>query len=162
MNLYLSCNILALFPPPPQNEALAASRREVASLVKQLETSQVERADAVNKLSRSLDESQAQCRQLMDSGANQELGRLKLQLQESAAARSLADDMSAALQDEVRELKEQLTMYESASRVGAIATTAADGADSKHMDDSYAQLGIKSGSSEGTPGAAFAGDSTHK
>ena len=122
----------------------------------------MERADAVNKLSRSLDESQAQCRQLMDSGANQELGRLKLQLQESAAARSLADDMSAALQDEVRELKEQLTMYESASRVGAIATTAAD-ADSKHMDDSYAQLGIKSSSSsDGTPGAAFAGDSTYK
>ena len=64
----------------------------------------------------------------------------------------MAEDMGAALQDEVRELKEQLTMYEGASKYGALPGAGGTSDVSKMttvgavMDDSYVQLGIKGNS----------------
>lgn len=61
---------------------------------------------------------------------------------------------SLFLQDEMKELKEQLTMYESASQFGitssingstltTVGKETTVGASATRLDDSYAQLGIK-------------------
>ncbi len=109
------------------------------------EDAHIGRADTINRLSRSLEDSQRQCQEMLEAGTGQELGRIKLQLQDALASKSITEDMNSAIQDELRELREQVTMYESASQYGVLP-----GGSSNHTqaqptfspDDSYAQLGI--------------------
>ena len=56
------------FISPLQEEELAGVKSEALGLMKEVETCKVERADAVNQLTRSLEESQRQCRDLLDTG----------------------------------------------------------------------------------------------
>ena len=71
------------------------------------------------------------------------------QLQQSAASRKMSEDLAHSFQLEVKELKEQLQMYESASALGALpshgmpdelrSTSGPDPA----ADDSMTDLGIR-------------------
>ena len=53
-----------------QDTDLASSRDEVMSLKRKLESQQVEQAETFNKLTKSLEQSQTQCKQLLEQGLN--------------------------------------------------------------------------------------------
>ncbi|XP_066269849.1 centrosomal protein of 152 kDa-like isoform X1 [Branchiostoma lanceolatum] len=92
----------------------------------------------MNRLTRSLEDSQKQCRELLQTGTVQEIGQLKIQLQQANTGKALSEGMYQALQDELTELREQLQMYENAAQFGVFATPPTDS-----HSDSYVQLGIK-------------------
>uniref|UniRef100_A0A6I8N7P0 CEP152 CEP63 binding coiled coil domain-containing protein n=1 Tax=Ornithorhynchus anatinus TaxID=9258 RepID=A0A6I8N7P0_ORNAN len=106
------------------------------------EESKLEKSEIISRLSRSLEESQQQCANLLRTGPVQEVGQLRFQLQQAQAARSLSDSMNKALQEELTELKEELALYESAAKLGVFPddTGAEANAD---LTDSYVDLGIK-------------------
>ncbi|NP_001087086.1 centrosomal protein of 152 kDa [Xenopus laevis] len=101
--------------------------------------SKLEKTDIINRLSKSLEESQKQCANLLQSGSIQEATQLRLQLQQVQSSKIINDGMNKALQEEVRELQEQITMYESAARLGAFVNSGEE----QQLSDSYVELGIK-------------------
>ncbi|KAE8617816.1 hypothetical protein XENTR_v10009201 [Xenopus tropicalis] len=103
------------------------------------EESKLEKTDIINRLSKSLEESQKQCANLLQSGSIQEASHLRLQLQQVQSSKIITDGMNKALQEEVRELQEQITMYESAARLGVFV----NGGEEQQLSDSYVELGIK-------------------
>ena len=60
------------------------------------------------RLTRSLEDSQRHVEELLAAGTGQEAARLKLQLQEVIAGKSITEDLNAALQEEINDLKEQV------------------------------------------------------
>ena len=73
-------------------------KKQVAGLLKASEEAQIGRADTINRLTRSLEDSQRQCQDLLEAGTGQELSKIKLQLQEVIASKSITEDMNGALQ----------------------------------------------------------------
>lgn len=73
--------------------------------------------------------------------SSQELSQLKVSMQQVKAVKVMTEEMCSSLQRENKDLKEQLTMLESASSLGAI--TQRSGAVSEGHDDSIADLGIR-------------------
>ncbi|XP_038606282.1 centrosomal protein of 152 kDa [Tachyglossus aculeatus] len=106
------------------------------------EESKLEKTEIISRLSRSLEESQQQCANLLQAGPVQEVGQLRFQLQQAQAARSLSDSMNKALQEELTELKEELALYESAAKLGVFPDDTGAEADAD-LTDSYVDLGIK-------------------
>ncbi|XP_019622314.1 PREDICTED: centrosomal protein of 152 kDa-like [Branchiostoma belcheri] len=121
-----------------EREEVEKLQRELQETRKAAEEAHFERAEVMNRLTRSLEDSQKQCRELLQTGTVQEIGQLKIQLQQANTAKALSEGMYQALQDELTELKEQLQMYENAAQFGVFATPPNDS-----HSDSYVQLGIK-------------------
>ncbi|XP_029430990.1 centrosomal protein of 152 kDa isoform X2 [Rhinatrema bivittatum] len=114
--------------------------------VKQLERKQdeikLEKTDIINRLTKSLEESQKQCANLLQTGSIQETTHLRIQLQQAQSSKMINDDMNKALQLELTELKEQITLYESAAKLGVFLNEA--GRETEvDMSESYVDLGIK-------------------
>ncbi|XP_030045416.1 centrosomal protein of 152 kDa [Microcaecilia unicolor] len=114
--------------------------------VKQLERKQdeikLEKTDIINRLTRSLEESQKQCANLLQTGPIQEITQLRIQLQQAQTSKMISDDMNKALQSELTELKEEITLYESAAKLGVFLNEAG-GETEVDMSESYVDLGIK-------------------
>jgi centrosomal protein CEP152 len=77
------------------------------------------------------------------------VNRLRVQLVQAEASKSISDDLCQALQDELHDLKEQLSLYESAASFGVYPTLgsksgsrAASPVEGYHSD-SFVQLNIK-------------------
>ncbi|KAM5171085.1 centrosomal protein of 152 kDa [Mantella aurantiaca] len=103
------------------------------------EESKLQKTDIINRLSRSLEESQKQCANLLHTGSIQETTQLRLQLQQLQSSKTISDGMNKALQEEINELKEQITTYESAAKLGVFLR----GEEQEELSDSYVDLGIK-------------------
>ncbi|XP_058440767.1 centrosomal protein of 152 kDa isoform X3 [Marmota monax] len=114
--------------------------------VKQLERSQeaakLEKTEIINRLTKSLEESQGQCAQLLQSGSIQEVAQLRLQLQQAQKAHTISENMNKALQEELTELKDEISLYESAAKLG-IPPNDSEGELNIELTESYVDLGIK-------------------
>ncbi|XP_010117318.1 PREDICTED: centrosomal protein of 152 kDa, partial [Chlamydotis macqueenii] len=114
----------------------------VKQLEKMLEETKCEKTEIINRLTRSLEESQKQCANLLQTGSMQETNQLRFQLQQAQSAHMISNTMNKALQEEVMELKEEIALYESAAKFGVFLNDAS-GELNTNLDDSYVDLGIK-------------------
>ncbi|XP_033046087.1 centrosomal protein of 152 kDa isoform X8 [Trachypithecus francoisi] len=114
--------------------------------VKQLERNQeaikLEKTEIINRLTRSLEESQKQCAHLLQSGSVQEVAQLQFQLQQAQKAHTMSENMNKALQEELKELKDEISLYESAAKLG-IHPSDSEGELNIELTESYVDLGIK-------------------
>ncbi|XP_078190337.1 centrosomal protein of 152 kDa isoform X11 [Callithrix jacchus] len=114
--------------------------------VKQLERNQeaikLEKTEIINRLTRSLEESQKQCAHLLQSGSVQEAAQLQFQLQQAQKAHAMSENMNKALQEELTELKDEISLYESAAKLG-IHPSDSEGVLNIELTESYVNLGIK-------------------
>ncbi|XP_073687907.1 centrosomal protein of 152 kDa [Garra rufa] len=147
------------------NEQAEAGQRlldQVRQLERQREEDQVDRASVINTLTQRLEESQQQCAKLLHTGSVQEMSQLQLKLQQAQSARAISEDINKAQQEELRELKEQINLYESAIKHGALES---NGDWENQLSESYMDLGIKkfkwrNGRIHSTPHIAKTVDST--
>ncbi|XP_076863525.1 centrosomal protein of 152 kDa [Brachyhypopomus gauderio] len=125
-----------------QVQAAQRLREQVRELDQQREKDQVERAKVVNTLTKRLEESQQQCAQLLHTGSVQEMSQMQLKLQQAQSSRNISEDMNRTLQEELKELKEHITLYESAVKLGAVSfDLSADW--ENHLSQSCIDLGMK-------------------
>ncbi|XP_075860454.1 centrosomal protein of 152 kDa isoform X2 [Microcebus murinus] len=114
--------------------------------VKQLERNQeavkLEKTEIINRLTRSLEESQQQCAHLLQSGSVQEVAQLRFQLQQAQKAHAMSENMNKALHEELLELKDEISLYESAVKLGILPSNS-EGELNVELTDSYVDLGIK-------------------
>ncbi|KAM6352498.1 centrosomal protein of 152 kDa isoform 2-T2 [Alca torda] len=111
----------------------------VKQLEKMLEETKCEKTEIINRLTRSLEESQKQCANLLQTGSMQETNQLRFQLQQAQSAHMISSNMNKALQEELMELKEEIALYESAAKLGVFL----NGELHTNPGDSYVDLGIK-------------------
>ncbi|XP_051652529.1 centrosomal protein of 152 kDa isoform X3 [Manacus candei] len=114
----------------------------VKQLEKRLEETKCEKTEIINRLTRSLEESQKQCANLLQTGSMQETNQLRFQLQQAQSAHMMSNDMNKALQEELMELKEEIALYESAAKLGVFLNDAS-GEQHVNLGESYVDLGIK-------------------
>nr|XP_022305417.1 trichohyalin-like isoform X2 [Crassostrea virginica] len=115
-------------------------RQKLNESYKEAENVQISRAETINRLTRSLEDSQKQCRMLLESASSHETSQLKIQLKQCTASKKIADEMILSYQEEVKDLKEQLNMFEAASCLGVLSQETTR--ETIH-DDSMMDLGIK-------------------
>uniref|UniRef100_A0A8C5Q5I4 Centrosomal protein 152 n=1 Tax=Leptobrachium leishanense TaxID=445787 RepID=A0A8C5Q5I4_9ANUR len=122
-----------------QKDECCRLENKVTQAERKLEECKVEKTEIINRLTKSLEESQNQCANLLQTGSIQEATQLRLQLQQIQSSKNITDGMNKALQDEIGELKEQITMYESSASLGVFTS----GSEQEDLSDSYVDLGIK-------------------
>ncbi|GFO09482.1 centrosomal protein of 152 kda-like [Plakobranchus ocellatus] len=133
---------------------LSQVREQLGEATHALEQAQVSRGETVNRLSRSLEESQRRCQELLEQlgsgGAAREVTMLKVKLEQSQESTRISEELCRTYQTEVKELKEQLSMLEAATTLGAFSTLSATSATStvggraaQSADDSMTDLGIR-------------------
>ncbi|XP_074405412.1 centrosomal protein of 152 kDa isoform X2 [Zonotrichia albicollis] len=126
-----------------EQKELCKNRGEhVKQLEKLLEETKCEKTEIINRLTRSLEESQKQCANLLQTGSMQETNQLRFQLQQAQSAQMISNNMNKALQEELMELKEEIALYESAAKLGVFLNDAG-GDRPTSLGDSYVELGIK-------------------
>uniref|UniRef100_A0A8B9LLN1 CEP152 CEP63 binding coiled coil domain-containing protein n=1 Tax=Astyanax mexicanus TaxID=7994 RepID=A0A8B9LLN1_ASTMX len=125
-----------------QVQAAQRLREQVRQLERQREEEQVDRATVINALTQRLEESQQQCAKLLQTGCVQEMSQLQIKLQQAQSSRNISENMNKALQEELQELKEQITLYESAVKLGAVSFDSNTDWEN-HLSESYIDLGIK-------------------
>ncbi|NXO07112.1 CE152 protein, partial [Oriolus oriolus] len=125
-----------------QKELCKNLGEHVKQLEKLLEETKCEKTEIINRLTRSLEESQKQCANLLQTGSMQETNQLRFQLQQAQSAQMISNNLNKALQEELMELKEEIALYESAAKLGVFLN---DAGGERHMSlgDSYVDLGIK-------------------
>ncbi|XP_035755396.1 centrosomal protein of 152 kDa isoform X2 [Egretta garzetta] len=125
-----------------QKELCKNLGEHVKQLEKTLEETKCEKTEIINRLTRSLEESQKQCANLLQTGSMQETNQLRFQLQQAQSAHLISNNMNKALQEELTELKEEIALYESAAKLGVFLNDAG-GELHTNLGDSYVDLGIK-------------------
>ncbi|XP_077041367.1 centrosomal protein of 152 kDa isoform X3 [Agelaius phoeniceus] len=125
-----------------QKERCKNLGEHVKQLEKLLEETKCEKTEIINRLTRSLEESQKQCANLLQTGSMQETNQLRFQLQQAQSAQMISNNMNKALQEELMELKEEIALYESAAKLGVFLNDAG-GERPTSLGDSYVELGIK-------------------
>ncbi|MCI4381828.1 hypothetical protein PGIGA_G00256550 [Pangasianodon gigas] len=117
-------------------------REQVRQLERQREEEQVDRAAVINALTQRLEESQQQCAKLLQTGCVQEMSQMQIKLQQAQSSRNISENMNKVLQEELNELKEQITLYESAVKLGAVSFDSNPNWENQ-LSESYIDLGIK-------------------
>ncbi|XP_073922006.1 centrosomal protein of 152 kDa isoform X12 [Castor canadensis] len=125
-----------------QEDICCHFKDQVKQLERNQEAAKLEKTEIINRLTRSLEESQKQCAQLLQSGSIQEVVQLQLQLQQAQKAHALSESMNKALQEELTELKNEISLYESAARLGILPSDS-EGELNIELTESYVDLGIK-------------------
>ncbi|XP_074773073.1 centrosomal protein of 152 kDa [Athene noctua] len=110
-------------------------------LEKTLEETKCEKTEIINRLTRSLEESQKQCANLLQTGSMQETNQLRFQLQQAQSMHMISNNINKALQEELMELKEEIALYESAAKLGVFLNDVG-GELRMNTSDSYVDLGI--------------------
>ncbi|KAH3868136.1 hypothetical protein DPMN_031276 [Dreissena polymorpha] len=129
-----------------KSEECRLLKQKLADSIQASESAQITRAETINRLTQSLEESQKRCRNLLEDSSSQELSQMKIHFQQALAARTISDEMCSSLQEEIQDLKEQVQMLESASNLGVsmAAGVQSSTATAFHdQNDSMADLGIK-------------------
>ncbi|XP_060708789.1 centrosomal protein of 152 kDa isoform X2 [Hemiscyllium ocellatum] len=127
-----------------QQESCKQLQEQVKQLERQQEEAKLEKAEIINGLTRSLEASQQQCRDLLQTGSVQEITQLRIQVQQIQSAKNISDSMNKALQEELADLKEQITFYESAVKINVLTKDMVEELELP-LSDSYTDLGIKNG-----------------
>ncbi|XP_015414437.1 PREDICTED: centrosomal protein of 152 kDa [Myotis davidii] len=125
-----------------QEDICCHLKDKVKQLERNQEATKLEKTEMINRLSRSLEESQKQCANLLHSGSVQEVAQLRLQLQQAQKAHAMSESMNRALQEELTELKDEISLYESAARLGILPSDS-EGELNAELMESYMDLGIK-------------------
>ncbi|KAM6202479.1 centrosomal protein of 152 kDa [Rhynchocyon petersi] len=125
-----------------QEDTCSRLKDHIKQLERNQDTTKLEKTDIINRLTRSLEESQKQCADLLQSGTVQEVAQLRLQLQQAQKANTLSENMNKALQEELTVLKNEIALYESAAKLGILPTDS-QGELSVELTESYVDLGIK-------------------
>uniref|UniRef100_A0A8D2AIW0 Centrosomal protein 152 n=1 Tax=Sciurus vulgaris TaxID=55149 RepID=A0A8D2AIW0_SCIVU len=125
-----------------QEDICSRLKDHVKQLERSLEGAKLEKTEIVNRLTRSLEESQKQCAHLLQSGSIQEVAQLRLQLQQAQKAHTISENMNKTLQEELTELKDEISLYESAAKLG-IPPNDSEGELNIELTESYEDLGIK-------------------
>nr|KAF6483630.1 centrosomal protein 152 [Rousettus aegyptiacus] len=125
-----------------QEDICCHLKDKVKQLERIQETSKLEKTEIINRLTRSLEESQKQCANLLHSGSVQEVAQLRLQLQQAQKAHDMSENMNKALQEELTELKDEISLYESAAKLGILPSDS-EGELKTELTESYVNLGIK-------------------
>uniref|UniRef100_A0A4W6CYR6 Centrosomal protein 152 n=1 Tax=Lates calcarifer TaxID=8187 RepID=A0A4W6CYR6_LATCA len=116
-------------------------REQVKQLERQREEEQLERARVINALTQGLEESQQQCAKLLQTSSVQEMSQLQIKLQQAQSAKALSENLNKVLQD-LADLKEQITLYESAVKHGVIALDLSSDWENP-LSESCMDLGLK-------------------
>ncbi|XP_040893864.1 centrosomal protein of 152 kDa [Toxotes jaculatrix] len=117
-------------------------REQVKQLERQREEEQLERARVINALTQRLEESQQQCAKVLQTSSVQEMSQMQIKLQQALSAKALSENMNQVLQEDLGDLKEQITLYESAVKHGVIALD--QSSDWEHqLSESCMDLGLK-------------------
>ncbi|KAM9270593.1 LOW QUALITY PROTEIN: centrosomal protein of 152 kDa [Cariama cristata] len=124
-----------------QKELCENLAEHVKQLEKMLEETKCEKTEIINRLTRSLEESQKQCA-ILQTGSMQETNQLRFQLQQAQSAHMISSNMNKALQEELMELKEEIALYESATKLGVFLNDAG-GELHTNLGDSYVDMGVK-------------------
>uniref|UniRef100_A0A3Q4BDL0 Uncharacterized protein n=1 Tax=Mola mola TaxID=94237 RepID=A0A3Q4BDL0_MOLML len=124
-----------------QIEVAQRLREHVKQLEHQREEAQLERARVVNGLTHSLEESQQQCAKLLQTSSVQEMAQMQIKLQQAQSAKALSENMNKVLQD-LADLKEQITLYESAVKHGVVGLGLSDDSENQ-LSQSCVDLGLK-------------------
>ncbi|KAM9376046.1 centrosomal protein of 152 kDa [Pholidichthys leucotaenia] len=127
------------------SEQLDAGQRlqeQVKLLERQREEEQLERARVINTLTQRLEESQQQCAKLLQTNSVQEMSQMQIKLQQAQAAKALSENMNKVLQEDMADLKEQITLYESAVKHGVIALDLSNDLENQ-LSESCMDLGLK-------------------
>ncbi|KAL6106570.1 cep152 [Pungitius sinensis] len=117
-------------------------REQVKQLEHQREEEQLERARVVNTLTQRLEESQQQCAKLLETSSVQEMNQMQIKLQQAQSAKALSENMNKVLQEDLSDLNEQITLYESAVKHGVIAVDPSSEWENQ-LSDSCVDLGLK-------------------
>ncbi|XP_026952442.1 centrosomal protein of 152 kDa isoform X3 [Sagmatias obliquidens] len=125
-----------------QEDICCHLKDQVKQLERNQEATKLEKTEIINRLTRSLEESQKQCANLLHSGSVQEVAQLQLQMQQAQKAHAMSENMNKALQEEIKELKEEISLYESAAKLG-IFPSDSEGELNIELTESYVDLGIK-------------------
>ncbi|XP_066132981.1 centrosomal protein of 152 kDa [Saccopteryx bilineata] len=125
-----------------QEDICCLLKDKVKELERDQEATKLEKTEVINRLTRSLEESQKQCANLLHSGSVQEVAQLRLQLQQAQKAQALSENMNMALQEELRELKDEISLYESAAKLGILPSDS-EGELNTELTESCVDLGIK-------------------
>ncbi|XP_075387326.1 centrosomal protein of 152 kDa isoform X2 [Tenrec ecaudatus] len=125
-----------------QEDTCSRLQDHIKQLERNQEATKLEKTEIINRLTRSLEESQKQCAGLLHSGSMQEVAQLRLQLQQAQKAYTLSENMSRALQEELIQLKSEISLYESAAKLGILPSDS-EGELNVDLTESYVNLGIK-------------------
>ncbi|GAA6221499.1 centrosomal protein of 152 kDa [Lates japonicus] len=117
-------------------------REQVKQMERQREEEQLERARVINALTQGLEESQQQCAKLLQTSSVQEMSQLQIKLQQAQSAKALSENMNKVLQEDLADLKEQITLYESAVKHGVIALDLSSDWENP-LSESCMDLGLK-------------------
>lgn len=125
-----------------QEDVCTRLKDHVQQLERNQEAVRLEKTELINRLTRSLEDSQKQCAHLLQSGSVHEVTQLQLQLQQAQKAHILSESMNKALQEELTGLKEEISLYESAAELGVLPGDV-EGDLSVELTESCVGLGIK-------------------
>ncbi|XP_013876974.1 centrosomal protein of 152 kDa isoform X2 [Austrofundulus limnaeus] len=117
-------------------------RDQVKLLENQREAEQLERANVINSLSQRLEESQRQCAKLLQTNSVQEMSQMQIRLQQAQSAKALSENTNQVLQEDLADLKEQITLYEAAVKHGVISLELSNEPE-HHLSESCMDLGLK-------------------
>ncbi|XP_029330358.1 centrosomal protein of 152 kDa isoform X3 [Mus caroli] len=139
----LQKNLDATITALQEQESICTRLKDhVQQLERNQEAVRLEKTELINRLTRSLEDSQKQCAHLLQSGSVQEVAQLQLQLQQAQKAHVLSEGMNKALQEELTELKDEISLYESAAELGVLPGDS-EGDLSIELTESCVDLGIK-------------------
>ncbi|XP_056138433.1 centrosomal protein of 152 kDa [Lampris incognitus] len=125
-----------------QTELSQRLREQVKQLEHQREEEQMEKAKVINILAQRLEDSQQQCAKLLQTGSVQEMAQMQIKLEQALSAKALSENTNKVLQEDLADLKGQITLYESAVKHGVIALDLNADWDNQ-LSESYMDLGIK-------------------
>ncbi|XP_057693048.1 centrosomal protein of 152 kDa isoform X3 [Corythoichthys intestinalis] len=117
-------------------------QQQVKQLEQQREEEQLKRADVVNALNQRLEESQRQCATLLQTSSVLEINQLKINLNQVKKAKEISENMNKVLLEDMDQLKEEITRYESALNHGLI-TLDGKGDCENQLTESCLDLGFK-------------------
>ncbi|XP_041534865.1 centrosomal protein of 152 kDa isoform X2 [Microtus oregoni] len=124
-----------------QESVCVRLKDHVQQLERNQEAVKLEKTELINRLARSLEDSQKQCAHLLQSGSMQEVVQLQLQLQQAQKAHVLSESMNKALQEELTALKDEISLYESAADLGVLPGDS-EGDLNVELTESCVDLGI--------------------
>ncbi|XP_044085795.1 centrosomal protein of 152 kDa isoform X2 [Neovison vison] len=125
-----------------QEDICCHLKDQVKELERNQEAMKLEKTEIINRLTRSLEESQKQCANFLHSGSVQEVAQLRFQLQQAQKAHAMSENMNKTLQEELAELKDEISLYESAAKLGILPSDS-EGDLNIELTESYVDLGIK-------------------
>ncbi|XP_023210441.1 centrosomal protein of 152 kDa-like, partial [Centruroides sculpturatus] len=118
-----------------ENELLQKDLLHHAEMLQELK---LEKVETINRLTKSLETSQRQCQELLETGTFQETSNLKAQLKELKLSKCEAENYLKMLEAEMKSLKSELENYENIWKLEIFENSKIT-----EMNDSIEQLGLR-------------------